>query len=237
MIVGDVVSAQNYEYEISLTPEYSETTTNTDFGLIGLIISGAALFNPYEGGGGVALDGNFDLNGVFFIDACNGHPQNQGAYHYHGVPYCITDVIDVAGDHSTMIGVLLDGFPIYGPQDNGGDAPTDLDECHGHVGSTPEFPDGIYHYHLIESDEYSVPCYHGVVAASAGGLGDGAAAPADGQGTDGGPDFEAAAAELGVTAAALQAALREPPPDLAAAAAQLGVTEEALEQALGPPPN
>ena len=145
----------------------NETTTDTDFGLIGLIISGAALFDPYEGGGGVALDGNFDLNGVFFIDACNGHPQNQGAYHYHGVPYCITDVVDVAGEHSTMIGVLLDGFPVYGPQDNGGDAPNDLDECHGHVGSTPEFPDGIYHYHLIESDVYSVRCYHGVVAATA----------------------------------------------------------------------
>lgn len=47
------------------------------------------------------------------------------------------------------------------------------------------------------------------------------------------PDLAAAAATLGVTEAALAAALGAPPPDLAAAAATLGVTEAELVEALG----
>ena len=41
----------------------------------------------------------------------------------------------------------------------------DLDSCNGHFGPTPEFPAGIYHYHLL--DEVSanpIPCLSGVVA-------------------------------------------------------------------------
>jgi hypothetical protein len=44
----------------------------------------------------------------------------------------------------------------------------DLDVCNGHFGPTPEFPDGIYHYHSTmmngESDmgfPYFLLCYHG----------------------------------------------------------------------------
>jgi len=48
-----------------------------------------------------------------------------------------------------------------------------------------------------------------------------------------GPDFAAAAAQLGITEQALRAALGPPPPDFAAAAAQLGITEQALRNALG----
>ncbi len=49
------------------------------------------------------------------------------------------------------------------------------------------------------------------------------------------PDLAAAAAQLGVSQAALQAALGAPPPDLAAAAQQLGISETALVEALGVP--
>ena len=39
------------------------------------------------------------------------------------------------------------GNPIY--VENSGD----LDECNGIIGPTPEFPEGIYHYHMtIKSD-------------------------------------------------------------------------------------
>ena len=68
--------------------------------------------------------------------------------------------------HSTFIGLLLDGFAVYGPQGEGGSAPEDLDECSGHTGPTPEFPNGVYHYHLTESAPYSIPCYHGEVELS-----------------------------------------------------------------------
>lgn len=155
---------------IPLEPEYSDTVTDTNMGTIGVAISGGVYFNPYEGDGTtVALDNNFETGGIPFLDACSGHPlPDGGSYHYHGVPYCITDVVDSPGDHSVLIGVLLDGFPIYGAQGDSGDAPTDLDECSGHDSPTPEFPQGIYHYHLTETAPYSIPCFHGVVEVSGG---------------------------------------------------------------------
>jgi hypothetical protein len=40
-----------------------------------------------------------------------------------------------------MLGVLKDGFPIYGDKGESGVIVTnaDLDECSGHTGPTPEF--------------------------------------------------------------------------------------------------
>lgn len=167
------VAASDTTFTIPRVPEYSETVTDTGLGTIGLAISGGVYFNPYEGDGtSVALDSNFDVGGIPFLDACNGHPLPTGStYHYHGVPYCITDVVDTDGTHSSVIGVLLDGFPVYGPNGEDGSAETDLDECSGHDGPTPEFPDGIYHYHLMETSPYSVTCYHGVVDDAGGGMG------------------------------------------------------------------
>lgn len=164
---------------ITLTPTYVDETSDTNLGIIGVAISGAQLFNDYEDQDRsfVAVDDNFSVDGVFFVDSCNGHPlalnadgTGQGNYHYHGVPYCLTDIIDVEGEHSSILGFLVDGFPFYGPQDADGVTITsdDLDECSGHVGPTPEFPEGIYHYHITEDrSPYTVDCYHGEVEASA----------------------------------------------------------------------
>jgi len=53
---------------------------------------------------------------------------------------------------STFLGLLLDGFPIYGPEDESGNTltTTDLDEYHGHTHATDEYPDEIYHYHCTD---------------------------------------------------------------------------------------
>ncbi len=228
---------------ITLSPIYSSDTTKTSLGIIGVTISGAQLFNDYEDQDRsfVAVDDNFSVDGIFFVDSCNGHPlalladgTGGGNYHYHGVPYCLTDIIDVEGEHSSVLGFLVDGFPFYGPQDAGGVTITsdELDTCSGHVGATPEFPDGIYHYHLTEDrSPYTVDCYHGQVVASASV----SAAPgaADGAGA---PDFSDSAATLGVSAEDLESALGQPPFDLDAAAAALGIDVAELEAALPAPP-
>lgn len=157
------VVANNYSTDISVAPVYSDTTTETGMGTIGIAISGGTYFNPYEGDGvSIAVDSNFYVDGIPFLDTCNAHPLPTGKeYHYHGIPYCITDVVDEDNAHSTLIGVLLDGFAVYGPQGEDGLAPDDLDECSGHTGPTPEFPEGVYHYHLTETAPYSITCYHG----------------------------------------------------------------------------
>jgi YHYH protein len=240
---AEVVIETPLDVTIPTKPVYSDTVTDTSLGMIGVMISGAQMFNDYEDQARsfIAVNDNFSIDGVPFVDSCNGHPLaiNAGAgnYHYHGIPYCITDVIDTAGSHSKILGVLKDGFPLYGPQDVDGTKVTgdDLDECNGHFGPTPEFPAGIYHYHSKEDvSPYTPNCYHGVVDSS-GDTGGGQGAPPGG-GQGGPPDFTDAAATLGVTVDELTAALGQPPFDLEAAATKLGVTAAELKAALPPPP-
>ena len=46
------------------------------------------------------------------------------------------------GEHSPLLGFLVDGAPIFGPWD--GKVPDDLDECGGHTDAEHPF----YHYHV-----------------------------------------------------------------------------------------
>jgi hypothetical protein len=159
---------------IPTVPTWSATTTPTTGGPIGILLSGAPLYDPYEGNGTtVALASNFHLkdsegNKVYFIDGCNGHPGPMGAYHYHGLPTCITSKIDTATGPSHLLGVALDGYPIYGDRSMSGKLikASQLDACNGITSATPEFPNGIYHYVLLDTktDQSSLRCYHGVVS-------------------------------------------------------------------------
>ena len=158
---------------IPTVPSWSATTTATQGGPIGILVSGAPLYDPYEGDGAtVALKANFFLKyqgtKVWFVDGCNGHPGPMGAYHYHGLPTCITSKIDTATGPSHLLGVALDGYPIYGDRSMTGALvkPSQLDACNGIFSATPEFPSGIYHYVLLDkkTDQSSLRCYHGVVS-------------------------------------------------------------------------
>ena len=177
-----LIPAVELVVELPLNPVYSEEPTDIPLGQGAVIISGAQLYNDFEDTERsiIAVEDQTLIDGVGFLDACNGHPLASGLnYHYHGIPYCITDVVDVADQHSTIIGFILDGFPLYGNKDVDGEVITnaELDECSGHVGPTPEFPEGIYHYHLTDdAAPYSINCYHGeieVVSGRGGGGGGG----------------------------------------------------------------
>jgi YHYH protein len=168
---SDFLRPTPIDIEITTHPTYSQTTTPTNMGMIGVIISGARLFNDYEDPSRLtaALDDNRRIGSAVFVDDCNAHPLQTGShYHYHGVPLCLMTA-SVQGGHSPIIGMLLDGFPVYGNKGSNGIPMTnaDLDECSGHYGPTPEFPSGIYHYHLTtDKAPYSIDCYHGTIAAS-----------------------------------------------------------------------
>lgn len=155
---------------ISLQPRLAQTKTPTRIGIIGIAINGALIYSPYDADGVTyALEANFTRDNIPFIDDCNGHPNPFALqYHYHGIPTCLTKRIDQPDQHSRLLGYLLDGFPIYGPQDAGGAliTPASLDECNGHFGPTPEFPAGTYHYHFTKESPYSIPCYAGEVNLS-----------------------------------------------------------------------
>ncbi|HII35164.1 MAG TPA: YHYH protein [Candidatus Thalassarchaeaceae archaeon] len=113
-------------------------------------------------------------------------------------------------EHSPIVGFALDGYPIYGFvgwDDDGNTSEMkssyhlkegqtgyngiedyeyvaglgDLDSCNGHFGPTPDYPEGIYHYHTTwENGEggigfpYFINCYRGEVSlGSENGGGDG----------------------------------------------------------------
>lgn len=239
VVVKDPTKAQTYKFTIPSTPKYSKTVTKTSLGSIGVMISGAVLYNPYEGDNKTpAMANNFtitDANGITasFVDKCAGHPiPMQGAYHYHGLSTCVTSKVDATGKPSHVIGFALDGFPIYGDRNIKGKQLTakNLDQCNGIYSATPEFPKGIYHYVLLGTADVrsSIACFHGVVDSTQiqAMPNMGGAMPM--------PDLAAAALKLGITEEVLKAAFGTAmPPDLVLAASKLGVTEAALKDALG----
>ncbi len=168
---ADPTKAQNYNFTIPVNPTKSAKPTSTSLGAIGVMISGAVLFNPYEGDNKtIATLDNFTLKNskgrdVAFLDSCNGHPTPMGQYHYHALPACITRVVDKAGGASHLIGVAFDGFPIYGDRTMNGSKieATQLDTCNGITSATPEFPKGIYHYVLLNTKDStsSIRCFSG----------------------------------------------------------------------------
>ena len=178
-LASRLVSVQNLIYTMTLNPTKAPSVTSTSLGPIGILANGAVIFNPYEGDGKtVAVTGNVyltDSNGVKwgFLDMCNGHPGMGGMYHYHGMPPCVTSVIDKTGGPSHILGIAFDGFLIYGNKDiNGKVVPSSkLDECNGITSPTPEFPAGIYHYVLTEekSNRSTINCFAGTPALSKGG--------------------------------------------------------------------
>jgi YHYH protein len=146
---GFTLVAQNLILRIPLAPK-SAAATDTPLGPIGVAVNGVVFYNQYAAGRQpLGME-------ILSFDRYNGHPTPAAQYHYHFEPLWIT-----AASKSRLIGVLLDGFPVYGPQDSDGRAPTDLDSCHGHVAVTPEFASGIYHYHTSDTVPYIAGCYRG----------------------------------------------------------------------------
>jgi hypothetical protein len=172
---SEVVRKQLYNFKITTEPRRAEKPTDIFTGPVGVMINGALLFNPYEGDGEtVAMASNFTLTNaageqVPFLDGCNGHPSPGPiyAYHYHGLPVCVTEQVDRSKGPSHIIGVAFDGFPIYGDRDINGKQikARQLDRCNGIKSPTPEFPKGIYHYVVLDipDKKSSIDCFRGRV--------------------------------------------------------------------------
>jgi hypothetical protein len=166
----------------NICPTKASSTTSANMGPIGYITSGEFLYNAYEATSTPALGDNvsytFTSGGTSytasFIDACNSHPTpiNVGyTWHYHGVPTCVTTAVDGASGPSHIIGIALDGFPVYGGRDINGNIVTtsQLDACNGITSATPEFPSGAYHYVLpigVTTGFSSLNCYAGTVSTT-----------------------------------------------------------------------
>jgi hypothetical protein len=140
------ISSQSITIKIPVNPTVAANHAATPLGPIGIALNGVVLFNQYAGTGSPLS------NEIAGFDQYWAHPQATGVYHYHVEPIYLTQTKFTA---SALVGFLLDGFPVYGPQENGKTLTSaDLDAYHGHTSVTAEYPNGIYHYHFTQDAPY-----------------------------------------------------------------------------------
>jgi hypothetical protein len=139
------IAEQSWVFRIPAEPSEAANKSATPLGAIGVATNGVAIFNQYAGPNQPLT---FEIDS---FDQFNGHPQQTGVYHYHIEPLHLT----IESGKDVLVGFLLDGFPVYGPEEGGAVITNaDLDEYHGHTSATPDYPDGIYHYHVTAQDPY-----------------------------------------------------------------------------------
>ncbi len=134
--------------------------TDYPFGAAGVALDGVALFNP------LAAPGDDIEDERFTFDSNEGHPQQQGAYHYHAVAIGPLAVLQSLGLSTSMTpgeaeielyGVMCDGTVALGAAELDGSAvETELDLQAGHVhdlvdGAGTVLLEDRYHVHMAPS--------------------------------------------------------------------------------------
>lgn len=141
--------------ELPAMPELAKTESCVPLGAVGILLSGAAIFNGLDANGQDAVAHEIQ-------DRCQGHPERNGTYHYHNLSTCLKDE---GTKHSALLGYALDGFGIFGHRGETGKElrNSDLDACHGHthVIEWDSKKIDMYHYHATWEYPYTVSCYRG----------------------------------------------------------------------------
>lgn len=157
---------QSYQFIIPETPTALGSPNGMFAGAIGISVDGVVFFK-----GQTSTSSSLSTEWSTF-DTANAHPNGgDKIYHYHGEPAKITDY------ETSLVGILADGYPIYGPLEEDGSMPGTgsypaLDsDTYGHEHATADFPSGTFHYHLTEWDGAVsigiVPLYfHGLASPS-----------------------------------------------------------------------
>jgi len=139
------IASFSYTFKIPKSPAVNAAHSATPLGAIGVSLNGVPFYNQYAGPSQPLT------NEIHSFDQYYGHPQQQGAYHYHAEPYYLT----TKEGKSALLGFLLDGFPVYGPLENLSTlTSSNLDTYHGHTAATADYPNGIYHYHTTADAPY-----------------------------------------------------------------------------------
>ncbi|MEM7571799.1 MAG: YHYH protein [Bacteroidota bacterium] len=127
-----------------LAPELAATSTATGLGPIGIAVTGVPIFNDTEGPNRPLEE---EIAETF--DYAGAHNGPSG-YHYHIESSDVPENTVLSHDDEKLVGIMSDGFLIYGRREMDGTYPTDLDESGGHFGTTVHSNgEEIYHYHII----------------------------------------------------------------------------------------
>lgn len=156
----NAIRPQDWQLRLPRQPELADSAHCVGMGPIGMTLTGVWIFNALDDQGRDAVAHEVQ-------DRCNGHPERQGRYHYHGPSPCLPGLQQA----NAVIGYALDGFAITSPRKPDGQTygNEDLDECHGRVDviELDGKPVRSYHYVLTQEYPYTVGCYRGVPVAQA----------------------------------------------------------------------
>lgn len=226
---------QNIVLTLSKNPQIASRASCLPMGMIGIALTGVAIFNGLD-------DMGRDAPAHEVQDLCNGHPEMRGTYHYHNLSPCMNDNSGQKGKHSDIVGYALDGFGIYGEFGENGQRlySKDLDACHGHDHQIVwnGIPQKIYHYHLTRDYPYTLGCFKGVVSNQKQGMQqrpqrgyDGPFSETNQQRQSHEQALANVARKFNVDANQLRRYIGPPPPNFSYAAQMLNVSEEELRSA------
>lgn len=150
------IRSRTLRLELPKDPTFSDPYC-VGMGPIGFLKTGGVFFSALDAPGNDAVANEIQ-------DACQGHPERNGTYHYHSLTTCLEP--DKKTDkHSDLVGYALDGFGIFGRYGEGGKEMTnaDLDECHGHTHEVEWDQKKVvsYHYHATWEYPYTIGCFRG----------------------------------------------------------------------------
>lgn len=138
------IGAGSFVLTVPTAPEIAAFSTTTGLGPIGISVTGVPIFNDTEGPSRpleAEIAQTFDYAG-----AHNG----PSGYHYHVESSDVAENTVLSHDDEKLVGIMADGFLIYGRRETDGTYPTDLDESGGHFGQTQHSTgEDFYHYHII----------------------------------------------------------------------------------------
>ena len=140
----NTIATQSLTLTIPKTPVYKSSSLDSTAGIdaVGITTYGVVIFNNQ------AAPGDSFATEYLTMDEGEGHPQNTGKYHHHTDPYNLTT--GTAGQKA-FIGVMLDGYPIYGKQAEDGSYPTLDATTNTRACTTTLFPNGTYCYHIANA--------------------------------------------------------------------------------------
>lgn len=138
------IRSGSFVLTVSAAPEIATTSSATGLGPIGISVTGVPIFNDTEGPNRPLEEEIADS-----FDYAGAHNGPSG-YHYHVESSDIPENTILSHDDEKLVGIMADGFLIYGRKCNSiGDHPTDLDVSGGHTSSTQHGDEAFYHYHII----------------------------------------------------------------------------------------
>ncbi len=145
---GNKVATSNITFRIPMNPTEATNKQTLGAATIGVALNGVAFFNQYQAQSQLISP---NVGEYVSFDLYGGHPTPMNEYHYHIEPNFLT----TTKGKDALLGFLLDGFPVYGPLENGTTLTSaNLDAYHGHKHATADYPNGIYHYHITADPPY-----------------------------------------------------------------------------------